>query len=158
MGALGPEQQEQLRYQVTYHMYVAIGGTTVIHTEHWTCSWLKNTWNFASLFWIFLPFVDYTMLKWEKIPGSPRFSILQATKNWTGPENEARKTLRCTIYFHLTSEKFLQQYIIIITSFGPGKPYSMHDVYMHCSDYVSSHIAWKYYNTKKWSGLRKEGC
>ena len=30
-----------------------------------------------------------TSLTWEKIPGSPRFSVLQATKNWVGPGNEA---------------------------------------------------------------------
>ena len=27
---------------------------------------------------------------WEKIPGSPRFSILQATESWVGPGNKAR--------------------------------------------------------------------
>ena len=36
----GSEQQEELRYQVTYHTYLASGG-------HWTCSWLDNMWNFA---------------------------------------------------------------------------------------------------------------
>ena len=29
------------------------------------------------------------MLTWEKIPGSPRFSVLQATESWAGPGNEA---------------------------------------------------------------------
>ena len=32
----GSEQQEELRYQVTYHAYLASGGggATVIHTKH----------------------------------------------------------------------------------------------------------------------------
>ena len=29
------------------------------------------------------------MLTWEKIPGSPRFYVLQATKSWAGPGDEA---------------------------------------------------------------------
>ena len=29
------------------------------------------------------------MLMWEKIPGSPCFSVLQAMKSWAGPGNEA---------------------------------------------------------------------
>ena len=41
----------------------------------------------------FFPFVNYVMLTWEKIPGFPRFSILQATKNWVGPGNEAKTSL-----------------------------------------------------------------
>ena len=28
-------------------------------------------------------------LTWEKIPGSPRFSVLQATESWVGPGNKA---------------------------------------------------------------------
>ena len=43
---------------------------TVIHTKRWSCSWLNNMWNFAFLFWFFLPFVDCIMLMWEKISGS----------------------------------------------------------------------------------------
>ena len=37
----------------------------------------------------FLQLADYVMLTWEKIPGSPRFSVLQATESWVGPGNEA---------------------------------------------------------------------
>ena len=39
----------------------------------------------------FSPFSDYIMLTWEKIPGSPHFSVLQATESWAGPGNEARQ-------------------------------------------------------------------
>ena len=56
----------------------------VVYTEHWACSQLRNTRNAACLFWNFSPFYDYVMLTWEKIPGSPRFSVLQATKPWAG--------------------------------------------------------------------------
>jgi len=42
----------------------------------------------------FLPFVDYIILMQEKISGSPRFSVLQATKSWAGPRNEALICLR----------------------------------------------------------------
>ena len=62
----------------------------VVYTERWVCSQLRNTRNAACFFWNFLPFSDYIMLTWEKIPGSPRFSVLQATKSWAGPGNEAR--------------------------------------------------------------------
>ena len=33
------------------------------------------------------------MLTWEKIPGSPRFSVLQVTESWVGAGNEARATV-----------------------------------------------------------------
>ena len=38
------------------------------------------------------PFSDYVMLTWEMIPGSPRFSVLQATKSWVGSGNEAKQS------------------------------------------------------------------
>ena len=47
----GSEQQEEQRYEVTYHTYFT----------------------------------------WGNIPGSPRFSVLQATKSWAGPGNEASR-------------------------------------------------------------------
>ena len=31
------------------------------------------------------------MLTWEKIPGSPHFTVLQATESWAGSGNEASK-------------------------------------------------------------------
>ena len=65
------EQQEELRHQVAYHTYLDSRG---IHTKRWTSSWLNNTQNFAFLYWDLLPFVDYVMLMWGKIPGSPHFS------------------------------------------------------------------------------------
>ena len=34
------------------------------------------------------------MLTREKIPGSPRFSVLQATESWVGPGYEARREWR----------------------------------------------------------------
>ena len=41
---------------------------------------------------IFAIFQYYVMLTWEKIPGSPHFSILRATKSWGGEAgNEAIK-------------------------------------------------------------------
>ena len=33
VGALGLEQQEECRYQVTYHTY-RDGGVTIIHSKH----------------------------------------------------------------------------------------------------------------------------
>jgi len=42
-----------------------------------------------NFFWLF---VNYVMLTWEKIPGSPHFSILQVRKSWAWPVNEATHT------------------------------------------------------------------
>ena len=60
-------------------------GVTAI-PKHWGCSQLNNMWSCACLFW---PFSDYVMLTWEKISGSPRFSVLQAMESWSGPGNES---------------------------------------------------------------------
>jgi len=37
----------------------------------------------------FLSFIEYVMLMWEKIVGSPHFYVLQATKSWMGPRDGA---------------------------------------------------------------------
>ena len=55
----GSEQQEELRYQLND---------------------MRNCFFMQKL----LPFVDYIMLMRGKIPGSPRFSVLQAAKSWAG--------------------------------------------------------------------------
>jgi len=41
------------------------------------------------------------MLMWENTSGSPCFSILQATKSWAGPGNEAIIHCLCCIQQHL---------------------------------------------------------
>jgi len=76
----GSEQQEELRYQVTYHTYLPSGGRLLCTPSiELVVGWaIIRTWNFAFLFFFFfLSFIDYVMLTWEKIPGSPRFSVLQ---------------------------------------------------------------------------------
>ena len=55
-----------------------------------------------SLFSKFFQLADYVMLTWEKIPGSPRFSVLQATESWVRPGNEAKKTSRYVKFVHPT--------------------------------------------------------
>ena len=41
------EQQEELRYQVTYHTYLPSGGRLSGGDSVELCSWLNNTQNFA---------------------------------------------------------------------------------------------------------------
>ena len=41
-----------------------------------------------------------TSLTWEKIPGSPRFSVLQATESWAGPGNKAEVPHQWTSYMY----------------------------------------------------------
>ena len=48
-------------------MYPALGGRR-----------LNNAWKFC-----------HFLLTWERIPGSPRFSVLQVMEGWAGPGNEA---------------------------------------------------------------------
>ena len=36
------------------------------------------------------------MLTWEKIPGCPRFTVLEAMESWAGPGNEANQVLQVT--------------------------------------------------------------
>ena len=64
---------------------------TVLHTECWACSQLNNTWNTA-IFWLH-------HLTWEKIPGSFRFSILQATESWVVTGYEANFTQHLGLFF-----------------------------------------------------------
>ena len=46
-----------------------------VHVVAWTiCK--------TQLFCRFSPFSNYVMLIWEKIPGSPRISVLQVTESW----------------------------------------------------------------------------
>ena len=64
------------RYQVTYHMYLA-SERGLSYTSSVDCIVsLNNTYMKHST--------------GEKIPGSPRFSILQATESWVGPGTNAR--------------------------------------------------------------------
>ena len=52
-----------------------------------------STWAITPLCFSPPTFINFslvvTSLTWEKIPGSPRFSVLQATESWAGPGNEA---------------------------------------------------------------------
>ena len=83
MGALGPEQQKELRYQVAYHTYLASGRqlSYTPNVEH------VVGWKYAKRS-LFGKFSDCIMFMWEKIPGSPHFSALQAMESWAGPGNE----------------------------------------------------------------------
>ena len=64
-------------------MYLASGGQ-MLYTP--SIELMNNTSLFRSEFvW---PFVNYVILTLEKKPGSPRFSILQVTKSWAGPEEK----------------------------------------------------------------------
>ena len=107
VGTVGLRTVRRAKVPVTYHTY-ELAGMTVIHTKCWTCSWL---WIFAFSFWIFLPLVDHVMLTWEKIPDSPHFSILQATKSWAGPGNEA--TIPGKINLWLSQVSRLNQPLLI---------------------------------------------
>jgi len=53
---------------------------------------------YVKLRWISLPFVDYIVLTWEKIPDSHCLSILQAMKWGVGPGNEAMPTIQAYLY------------------------------------------------------------
>ena len=61
-----------------------------------------NTQNTTRSFCKFSPFSDYIMVMWEKIPGSPRFFILQVTENWTEPGNEAWRHVHIDLMQYLT--------------------------------------------------------
>ena len=109
MGVLVPEQWKEPRYKVAYHTCLASG------------RWLSYTpsidlvvgWKYAKrslLVRKFSPFSDYVMLTWEKISGSPCFSVLQVTESWVGPGNEARwdtqpSLLSAPVFDHLQYAK-----------------------------------------------------
>ena len=62
---------------------------TVVHTKHWVCvvcwKYAKHILLVLQLFAIF----RLCMLMWEKIQGSPSFSVLHVTESWVGLRNEA---------------------------------------------------------------------
>ena len=66
MGAQDSELQEEWRYQVTSHTWLASRGDC-------------HMWNGASLSWTW-PFSDYIMLMWEEIP--TRLSLLFPYCKW----------------------------------------------------------------------------
>ena len=49
------------------------------------------------------------MLTWEKIPGSPRLSVLQVMKSWAGPGNEATQTAIAKTEHEYPNQQFEQQ-------------------------------------------------
>ena len=59
-------------------------GAIVIHAKRWMCSWLNNTRNFAISFLKFWLFVDYVMLMWGNIAGSPCFYVCTASDEKLG--------------------------------------------------------------------------
>ena len=75
----GSEQQEELRYQVTYHAYLA-SRVTVTHTKRWSCSLLNCTRNLVFSF----SYLSTTSYSFEKETSSSHFSILQVTDSWQG--------------------------------------------------------------------------
>ena len=86
-GALGPDQWNKPRYQVTYHTYLASGRqlsytSSVERVVRW------NMRNAPCKFCRFSPFFDCIMIMWEKIPVSSCFFVLQAKESWAGPGNE----------------------------------------------------------------------
>ena len=82
MGALDPEQCKEPKYQVAYYTFLASGKQPNIECEvGWKC--MKCSLLVRQIF-------DYIMLTWERIPGSPCFSVLQVTESWAEPENEAK--------------------------------------------------------------------
>ena len=91
---MGLEQEKEPMYQVTYHTYLASGGRL-----SYTPSIERVVgWRYVKRILLILqisPFFDYVMLTWEKIPGSPHFSVLQATESWAGPGNEAKTAIDC---------------------------------------------------------------
>ena len=83
VDALGPEEP---RYQVTYHIYLASGRwlsytPSIKRVASWT---IRETQPVSSV--NFRHFS--THLTWEKLPGSPCFTVLQATKSWAEPGYE----------------------------------------------------------------------
>jgi len=78
------------RAKVTYRTYLASTEQLLyIPSVELVVGWLRNTENFAFSFLIFLPFVDYIMLMWEKDTRLSPLSILEAAKSWAGPGHEA---------------------------------------------------------------------
>ena len=73
----GSKQQEELRYQVTYHAYLA-SRVTVTHTKRWSCWTVRETWFFRSA----ICHLRHTHVRKET--SSPHFSILQVTDSWQG--------------------------------------------------------------------------
>ena len=65
--------------------------------------------------WLFvLPFVNYIMLTWEKIPSSPRFSILQATKCWVEPGIKARWKLLWGLHWIFIYSCYNEKWLVCI--------------------------------------------
>ena len=72
------------------------------------CGLTSNIQNFI------LQFVIYIVLTWQKIPGSPRFSVLQVTKAGWGPGNKTSMMeflLQTTIIAFLWVSDILHMYI-----------------------------------------------
>ena len=65
---------------------------TVVHIKHWAFSQLNNTWKCSLLALQIFTIFWLHHLTWEKIPGSPRFSVLQVVEGWAVPGNKANKT------------------------------------------------------------------
>ena len=128
----GSERQQELRYQVTYHTHlVSVGPLSctpsiklaVGRTICKVCFFVLN----------FFPFIDYVMLTWEQIPGSPRFSVLQATKSWRRPGNEGTGSwwwaIRIQLWLLLSALNSARLYHIIscgITIWYPIKQLEFH--------------------------------
>ena len=52
------------------------------------------------------------MLTWKKIPGSPRFTILQVTESWAEPGNEAKVMLHAKSFATLKNIKYWMFFIV----------------------------------------------
>ena len=104
----GSEQQEELRYQVSYHKYVA-GRGWLLYTPsvELVVGWTIRT---SFSFWIFLSIIS--CLREKKIPGSPHFSVLQVTKSWAWPGNEAILIMEITELWTFHIRK-LQSYEVL---------------------------------------------
>ena len=68
------------RYQVTYHTYLASRRPSYTPSVEHVVGW-KHVKHSLLVLQIFV-ISEYLMLTWEKIPGSPRFFVLQAMEIW----------------------------------------------------------------------------
>ena len=79
---------EQLRYQVTYHTYLASRRQQL--PKHWTCSWLNNMWKTLLLhseFWAICRLCHPHMRK-----DTRTLFHTASDKSWVGPGNKAIAT------------------------------------------------------------------
>ena len=90
-GRTGPRTAKRTKLRDNLPHISSYWVLTVVHTKRWACSWLKtcetqlvSSANFRHIL------ITSCSSAWEKIPGSPCFSILKATESWVRTGNVAR--------------------------------------------------------------------